>query len=207
MQVTVTSINSSDTTHILSLSATMPDNLPGGHYAIQATVAPIGHSNSVNITAPYEITGISPTSGSMAGGQLVTISGTGFSTDIAAVRAIIAGVPCAVESATPTAIECRTGPVEAAPGDYSIILATPAVLQVQPSAFAPLVAVQGVMYSYVEGPTVDSITPTRGSTAGGTPVAITGSGFTDDIVSVAMGDTMCVEVDFVSSSVIRCLDL
>lgn len=206
--MTVTSDKSTSTTHVLHLSAVVPDNLPGGHYEIQAQVPRVGYSNPVNITVPYNITGMSPSSGSTAGGQLVTISGNGFAADVSAISVLIAGVPCAVQSATATTIECKTGPVETISAGRRLLSGSnnsaPAVLQVQVSAFAPMVSVENVVYSYAEGPVVDSVTPTRGSSAGGTAVVIKGTGFSDDVLSVAMADTPCTEIQFVSSSEIRC---
>lgn len=55
------------------------------------------------------VSGVSPVFGPVAGGDVVTITGTGFSTAANGVTVTIDGVACAVSSNTATQIVCTTG--------------------------------------------------------------------------------------------------
>lgn len=201
MQLAVTKDDSTDVEYVQTFQGSLPADLPGGQLRLVANLRHLGRSNAVDITVRHTVTGIAPTSGSIAGGQLVTISGTGFASSGA--RVVLAGVPCDVQVATATELQCLTGPASAADASFAEGDSA-AVLYVQPSSFASLDPVEGLSYAYVAAPSVAAVSPPRGSSLGGTPVTITGSGFTNDIVSVAMGDTMCSDVTFVSESEIRC---
>ena len=84
-------------------------------------------------TRPYmyqtypEVTSVSPSNGSVAGGTLVTIVGRGFPSldlglgDTLAVR--LYGVPCTVLSSNHTTVTCRSGPAPASPPlSYAVAL-------------------------------------------------------------------------------------
>ena len=180
-----------------------PPGLAAGTWQLYVSLSPHGSSNSVNVTVPHTVTGITPTSGSDAGGLLVTITGTGFSDAAADVAVQLSGADCAVVSTNATAITCLTGrslaKAQATPGG-----AGSSEVAVQPSAFAPLRTAAGLTFQYISAPVVTGVSPPRGSTAGGTDVVITGSRFPDSVQRIAMGDTECADVSWVSSSEIRC---
>ena len=56
-----------------------------------------------------DIESITPQLGSVAGGQLVTLIGTGFSDDAAEMEITIGDVPCSIESLSFGQIVCRSG--------------------------------------------------------------------------------------------------
>jgi hypothetical protein len=56
-----------------------------------------------------KLDGISPRFGTVVGGTDITFSGTGFVTDTAAYAIVIDGKPCAVKSASTTAVVCTSG--------------------------------------------------------------------------------------------------
>ena len=55
------------------------------------------------------MTNVSPRQGSLQGGTKVTITGVGFSSDLAANSVMFGEVPCTVESATQSVIICVMG--------------------------------------------------------------------------------------------------
>lgn len=104
---------------------------------------------------------LSPASGSTAGGNIVTITGTGLST--------ATSVSFGGNSATPTVVS-----------DSEITVAVPAG-----AAGAVGVSVStaggsnnGLTYTYIADPSLTSIAPTSGPTSGGTSVVLTGTGLT-----------------------------
>jgi len=108
------------------------------------------------------ITGVTPGSGPMTGGTAVTITGTGFDD---ATGVTFSGLPgtsfSVVDDST---IVVTTPPGVAGPADV--------VVQSTNGDSAP------GTFTYVAAPLVTSISPTMGSTAGGTTVTITGVDFT-----------------------------
>ncbi len=110
------------------------------------------------------VTGVSPSRGRLSGGNLVTVTGSGF-TDATVVS--FGGVP-----ATPTPID-----------ESSLVVAAPA--HVAGTVDVAVTARGGTSsivdadhYTYVEAPTVVFLAPSSGPAAGGVTVAITGTGFT-----------------------------
>lgn len=137
---------------------------PSGSGAVGVTVTtPGGTSNPLPfyyVGAPFKQT-LSPTAGGTAGGDTVTINGTGLSS--------ATNVAFGAANAVPTVVS-----------DSQITVATPA------GAAGPVgVTVttaggtnNGLSFTYVADPTVTSLTPTSGPTTGGTAVTITGTALT-----------------------------
>ena len=251
-QVVIDSQSTNSTAYTQAMSAQVPPALAAGTWQLLVSLPGIGHSAPVNISVPYTVTSVTPTSGSLAGGTLVTIAGTGFSDRAADVAVAIGGVPCTIQSAAATQITCVTGRA------LSGVAVAAAQVAVRPSAFTPLATVSGIFYplcwylihchrlawqlpchvhivtmhdlhrqrtrpvnrlkickvlahaaagvtyAYQSAPVVTGVTPPRGSTAGGTQVILTGSGFTNNVVSIAFGVTACESVAFVSATELRC---
>jgi len=125
-----------------------------------------GYVNSLAVTppgTPPTITSITPSSGPTAGGTSVTITGSGFLTGA---RVKIGNATTSVEVVSETEIKATTA-------------MTPAGIdEVVVSDFGGT-STGGPSYIYIAPPpTVTSITPTLGMTAGGTSVSITGTNFT-----------------------------
>ncbi len=118
------------------------------------------------VTAAPTVTGISPTSGPLVGGTVVTITGTGFTGATAVKFGTTAGTSLTVNSATQINI---TSPAGAA-GTVNVTVTTPAGTSAASSA--------GQFTYTIPTPTVTGISPTTGSEAGGTVVTVTGTEFT-----------------------------
>jgi len=118
--------------------------------------------NAVSNPAPT-VTSILPVSGSIAGGTIVTISGTGFLSNLSVK---FGGVSATNVSATSTSITATT-PAHAA-GKVDVVVTN------SDSQSATLS--QAFTYT-LPGPTLSSVSPNTGPTTGGTPVTITGTNF------------------------------
>jgi hypothetical protein len=146
------------------------------------------------------VTGLSPTSGPAAGGNTVTITGTNFSNastvkfgSVAANVTSFAGVPTQLTV---------TAPVGAAGSTVDVQVSVQATLPGQSSAgafFSATVATD--KYTYEGPPTVNSVSPNAGSTAGGYDVKINGSSFTGAI-QVAVGGIAVSSFNVSSATVI-----
>jgi hypothetical protein len=131
------------------------------------------------------VTAISPTSGALAGGTAVTITGTGFVTG--ATITIGGTAATGVVFVNSTSLTATT-PAHVA-GLVSIVVTNP---DTQSGTGASL-------YTYAAAPTVSAISPTNGPLAGGTAVTITGTGFVTS-ATVTIGGSSATSVGFVSAT-------
>jgi hypothetical protein len=166
-----TSVACSSTT---SCTATSPagsgivDVVVTAHALPSATSAADQFTYTGAAVAPT-VTGISPTSGSTAGGTSVTITGTGFNT-AAGATSVAFGATNASIVACSTTTSCTATSPSGALGTVDVLV-TANGLQ---SAANPAAD----QFTYVTPPpVVGFVGPTSGPTAGGTPVTITGTGF------------------------------
>ncbi len=114
--------------------------------------------------AAPSVSAISPSVGLPAGGNSVTITGSGFSGASAVDFGSLPATSFAVSS--PTSITA-TAPQQAA-GSVDVTVATPVGTSATSGAD---------QYSYESGPVVTSLSPLAGLTTGGTTVSISGTGF------------------------------
>lgn len=174
--VTITGTNLSGTTAVrfgtkpaTSVTNVSPTQVtavsPSGTGSVGVTVTtPGGTSNPIPffyVGAPFK-SSLSPDSGSSAGGDTVTINGTGLST--------ATGVAFGANSVTPTVVSDSviTAVVPAgAAGPVGVTVTTAGGSN------------NGLSYTYVDAPTIASLTPTSGPTSGGTAVTIAGTNLTD----------------------------
>ncbi|WP_405891299.1 IPT/TIG domain-containing protein [Streptomyces sp. NBC_00133] len=135
---------------------------PSGSGVVDVTVTTSGGtSNPLSffyIGAPFK-SALSATSGATAGGNTVTINGTGLSTATA--------VNFGANAATPTVLSDSqlsvAVPAGAGPGTVGVSVTTAGGTN------------NGLSYTYVDPPTVTTLSPNSGSTSGGTAVTITGT--------------------------------
>ena len=125
------------------------------------------------------VTGVSPTSGPASGGTTVTITGTGFAAAPGA-GAVKFGATVANYTINSNTQITATAPAGGA-GTVDVTVTT-------------VGGTSGISaadrYTYLPAPTVTSISPTAGPTAGGTTVTITGTGFAGaGATSVTFGAT------------------
>ncbi|XP_078542271.1 fibrocystin-L [Lissotriton helveticus] len=86
-------------------------SLPPGVYPVQLQVGNVGFASfstpaQANITYILEVTGVSPQRGSVYGGTKITITGSGFSTDLENNQVWLGSLPCQVTSSTEEEMEC-----------------------------------------------------------------------------------------------------
>ncbi|MBL7664725.1 MAG: IPT/TIG domain-containing protein [Bacteriovoracaceae bacterium] len=135
------------------------------------------------------VTSVSPNIGPLAGAQAVTVTGTGF---IAGATVAFTGNACTgITVVSPTQITCTT-PAHTAGFKNIVVTNTDGQLGVLASG-----------YNYVAAPTVTSVLPVGGNTAGGTAVTITGTGFLTG-ATVDFGGAGCTGVTVVSATSITC---
>lgn len=174
-----------------SATAVSPAHIAGAVDVLVTT--PGGTSTAVagdlfTYTAAPVVTSVSPATGSSAGGPVVTITGTGFT-----------GATAVAFTATPATAFTVVS-------DTSITATTPAhsavgvdVRVTTPGGQSGIVG--GDVYTYVATaqPTVTSISPTTGSTSGGTTVTITGTALTGT-TAVSFGGTPATGVVVVNAT-------
>ncbi|MDI1314812.1 IPT/TIG domain-containing protein [Prosthecobacter sp.] len=148
-----------------SLTCTTPAHSVGTASVLVTTPSGTNASNSLyTYVAAPTVTVIAPTSGSANGGTSVTITGTNF-TGTTGVN-FGAAPATSVTVVSSTSITCTT-PMGSA-GTASVLVTTPGGTNAGTS-----------IYTYVlTPPTVTDISPPAGTSAGGTPVTITGTNFT-----------------------------
>lgn len=136
---------------------------PSGSGAVNVTVTtPGGNSNPLKyyyVGLPTEFS-LSPAAGPVAGGNSVTIDGTGLST--------ATQVTFGANSATPTVLS-----------DSELSVAVPGGVagSVEVTVTTGGGTTGGLSYTYVAAPTISAATPDEGPPTGGTQVTVTGTAF------------------------------
>jgi hypothetical protein len=180
-----------DATHIQA-------NIPAGTSVVDVTVSTTAGTSTTTALDHYTytssgstptVTGISPTSGPSAGGQRVTITGTGFANGATVAFGSTAGT--AVTVVSPTTITVTTP--KHAKGVVDVHVTT---------AGGASVATAGDRYTYLARPKVTGLSRTKGTHLGGTKVTITGRHFTAGSI-VLFGGTTAKKVTFVSSTKLK----
>lgn len=121
---------------------------------------------------PVTVTSLSPTVGTDSGGTRVNVRGTGFTRFLGGtLRAFVDGVEATIFTSTIT------------DSDFDIITPAhaagpPVHVTVQNWRGDTSAATSADLFTYVETPSITSISPNNGPVAGGTTVTITGSNFT-----------------------------
>ncbi len=145
------------------------------------------YSIVVNAQALPTISNISPRSGPTSGGTSVTITGTGFSGTTAVRFGATNATNVTVYSATQIT---ATSPAGAGAGTVDVTVTTPAGISATSAAD---------QFTYAGAPTVTSISPSSGASAGGTTVNINGTGF-NGTTAVKFGATSATTVTVYSDT-------
>ena len=153
-----------------SITATTPAHAAG---VVDVTVtnetgtSSTGSSDHFTYDATPSVTGITPVAGPIAGGTVVTITGTGF---------VVGSSTAKFGTSSGTSVSCSsstsctaTSPGESA-GVVDVTVTTPGGMSSSGSSDH---------FTYDATPSVTGITPVAGPIAGGTVVTITGTGFAD----------------------------
>jgi hypothetical protein len=152
-----------------------------------ATYVSASANANVVINAVPAVSGITPSTGSTAGGTSVTISGTNLS---GATGVTIGGAACTSLSAnTATSVTCLS---PAGTGLNKAVVVT--------TASGP--STGSVSFSY-NGPSVSGISPSTGSTAGGTSVTISGSNLRS-ATGITIGGNACTSPSANSDTAVTC---
>ncbi|MGB6834128.1 MAG: IPT/TIG domain-containing protein [Candidatus Acidiferrum sp.] len=162
------------------ITATTPAGSAG---AVTVTVAVSGQTGSLTngftYVVPPTVTGVSPNSGTTAGGTSVTIAGTNFVSGATVTFGSAAATSVVVVSSTSIT---ATTPARSA-GAVTVTVTNPGALSGSLTS--------GFTYAVV--PTVSSISPNNGPVAGGTAVTITGTNFAAG-ATVTIGGTAATSV-------------
>jgi hypothetical protein len=171
--VTITGTNLTGTTavHFGSKLATGLTNVsptqvtavsPSGSGTVGVTVTtPGGTSNPTSffyVGAPFK-SGLSDASGPTAGGNTITVSGTGLSTATSVHFGANSAVPTVVSDSQISAVV----PAGAAAGSVGVSVTTAGGTN------------NGLSYTYIDDPTITVVAPDSGPASGGTAVTITGT--------------------------------
>jgi outer membrane protein OmpA-like peptidoglycan-associated protein len=153
--------------------AMVPASSSTGAVEVQLISASGGGALDVPATLTYAaastnptISGITPNNGGVAGGDVITISGTGF--DLVATGVTIAGIPAKVTAATATSLTVETPTADNA-GAADIVVGTPTGIATSTGG-----------YTFNATPGITSVSPSSiktTDTGAATKVTITGLGF------------------------------
>ena len=142
------------------ITVTTPAGAAG---AVDVVVTTVGGSatlpNSYTYVAPPTLTSLNPTTGPTAGGTTVTIDGT----NLGGASSVTFGGTAATITANTSSQITVTTPAGAA-GAVNVVVTTVGGSATLPSG-----------YTYGAAPTITSLSPTSGPTAGGTKVTIDGT--------------------------------
>ncbi len=174
------------------VDAMVPTNLPAGSYTVTAQGSSGLSATATFTTTPSTsvptVTAVSPNLGRTAGGNAVTISGSGFDggakvhfSTVAATNVVVV-----VNSTTITV----TSP--AGTGVVDVTVTTPGGTSATSS---------GDLFTYLPPPTVKKVSPASGPTGGGNTVTITGSDFAEP-ATVGFGTAAATNVVVVNSTTI-----
>ena len=171
------------------------DPIEAGSYSITvvASIGAAAFSSSPVVTSEGGIASITPTTGSIEGGTILTISGYGFSSQTSSNIVYIGSQPCRIIYSNYSTIQCVTPASESVDGNYTIaIIANDIDFNINDT-----------YYNYGDTPEIIEIDPTSGQV--GDNVTITGSLFSDTTSDnvVTIGSANCIVYD-ASTSEISC---
>jgi formylglycine-generating enzyme required for sulfatase activity len=131
------------------------------------------------------VSSVTPSAGPIAGGTQVTIGGTNFT---GATEVRIGGIPAAFSVVNDKTIVATTPPGTGGPKPVQVV--SPRGSGLLSNGF-----------TYFGGPTISAVSPTFGSTAGGTAITITGTNL-DGTTSVTVGGVAATAVSVVSATTV-----
>jgi hypothetical protein len=157
---------------------------------------PIVKSGTTLSTAPPatnpRVTSLRPGAGPLAGGTLITITGSGFASGA---TVSLGGTACTqVAVLSDTEISCITAAKTA--GAVNVVVTN------TDTGVGTLT--NGFTYTTALPPTVSSLSPSSGPLSGGTTVTITGANFVTG-ATVSFGSSRCSNATFVSATSLTCV--
>lgn len=155
---------------------------PGGSHLVEVLVKGKGwaeNAHQLNFTYVITATSVTPASGSLAGGQTITISGSGFGNRKENANVSLGGSSCDVISISMSHITCIT--TAHAEGNVSVEISI---------GHSSVTISDAFEYDSSLTISVISLSPQQGSVSGGEEITISGSGFMDT-TTVQVGDENC----------------
>ena len=201
---TVTFDGASATSVVLVDDTTITCVTPAGTPGALADVVVSNANGSVTLVDGFRyfstptLTAVAPASGTPLGSTSVTLTGTGFSIDSAGTNSVTfdGASATSIVVVNDTTITCETP--AGTPG------ATVDVVVSNANGTATLAG----GYRYHATPTVTAVSPTLGSSLGGTSVTVTGTGFSVDGAgtnSVTFGGSTATSIAVVNDTTITCV--
>jgi len=142
---------------------------------------------------PYQLIGVNPQSGPVAGGNPISIAGHHFLPDSTVKLGTLA---CPVSVVTADSITC-TVPTASSPGAVNVQVASPSL----PTTAA---ASLSQAYTYIPVPSITGVVPTHGPPSGETKITVSGTGLIS-ATQILVDGTPCTGVVFASSTSVSCL--
>ncbi len=182
-----------------SLTATAPVQAAGTVDVVVSTPTGTSATSSSdqvtysNATVP-SVTGVSPNTGSISGGTVVTITGSDFTGVTAVDFGSVAVTPTFYSDGQITA----TAPEQTTTGTVDVTV-------VSASGTSSTSSADQFTYTSIAAPTVSSVTASSGSVLGGDTITVIGTGFTSDS-SVSFGGVAATFVQMVSATALLAVD-
>lgn len=178
--------------------------LPAGNYELAVVDGNLGAAENSSIRISLDVDAAMPMNGSVGGGTLLTISGNGFDDDNKDANVVdVEGEKCIIEWSTAVEIACRVprSPLQNSTTAVNVTVRTSAFQDSRDSINAGQFE-----YRLDRTPTIASINPRRGSTAGGTELNIQGQNLDmgSDVPSVWIGKTSCDDVEVIGADQLKC---
>ena len=167
---------------------------PAGLYTVSILVPDLGfsrlESGTEMVTSRLNITSVTPSAGSVAGGTIITMTGFGFHSDLQQNMVTVGNKNCMVTASSYTSLSCRTSPQPH--GMYSLKVTINGVL-----------ASAEYDHCLSKTPTVTSISPNEGQL--GNMVVISGTNFSSVIsdMTVMIGRSPCA-VTMSNETTVKC---
>jgi surface protein len=166
----------SHTVGAVTVTVTNPDS--------QSTSA----ANFYTYRMPPIINSLTPSSGAVAGGTTVTITGTGF---VSGATIMFGGAQCLAPIVnSSTSLTCSTPSFPS--GTANVVVTNPDGQMSSPSIF-----------TYMPMPLVSSVTPGFGPISGGTTITMTGTGFIS-ILDVKIDSFVCTNLVVINPTMLTC---
>ncbi|XP_064634221.1 fibrocystin-L-like [Lineus longissimus] len=179
---------------------------PAGEFEVVVLVEGKGYATKVTggkIYVDLGVTSFQPIEGSLAGGQVITLQGKGFSET--STKVTVCDVECAVVNdvgatypATVTKISCKVPKTKGTAAKLCDV-------KVQAGYVGSITASPRYTYSLLKTPILTSVSPQIGGTAGGTVLTINGDQFGTDAtdLSIDIGGSTCT-IQSVTDTEVKC---
>ena len=181
IEATVVSVSDSSVTFT-------PPEVPAGDYEVIIYISGLGNADAQNtvLTSVALADSILPASGSIYGGQTVTISGNGFSGQVSDTIVMAGSAECSVTETDAGSVTCITPSYSAGATDFVVT---------SNGVEFPAISFE---YSLADTPLITSISPSSGS--GAIQITVSGSNF-GSAPSVSIGEIDCNPTSSTTTSI------